>query len=93
LHRNGSKIQDYHRKEEIWMDRFKDATDAFVKQASNLGDGDTPLVIALQEVARTLDEGPISASLINQYRLLYQMLYERLTQTGVEVDPLEMLLR
>lgn len=74
------------------MGRFESAADTFVSQAVNLGDSDMPLVVALQEVAKTLDAAGVNASLVNQYRLAYQTLYERAVDAGVEVDPLEALL-
>lgn len=74
------------------MGTFETAADTFLKQAVNLGDADMPLTVALREVAKTLDSGGVNASLVNQYRLAYQTLYERAVAEGVEVDPLEALL-
>ena len=75
------------------MGTFTDATNTFLNQATILGDSDIPLTVALKEVAKTLDESGVTATLVNQYRLTYLALYERCTEQGAEVDPLEMLLR
>lgn len=74
------------------MDAFKNATEAYIKQADYLGDDDLPMVIALQEAAKELDSSGVQASLLNQYRLIFQNLREKANGDSNEVDPLEALL-
>lgn len=74
------------------MKTFSEATDAFLKKASNLGDAELPLVVALKKTAQELDNGGLTASLVNQYRLTYVALAERAFGTDEEIDPLEALL-
>jgi len=74
------------------MDTFSEATDAFLKDAENLGDDSMPLIIALRQTAAALDSDGVNASLVNQYRLTYLALAERTTTGKQEHDPLEALL-
>lgn len=71
---------------------FVEATEGFLKVVDNLGDGVLPLVVALRQMAKALDEDGVTATLVNQYRLTYLAIKELTATDNIEEDPLEQLL-
>ncbi len=74
------------------MNTFEESVDAFLKGIDNIGDAEQPLVIALKKTAQSLDKDGVQASMVNQFRLLYAALLQRVSGDNEEVDPLEALL-